>query len=163
MSLDMSWIDWDFDYGDQLAKKYMKFREEYYDIGTICKIKGREGPVLVKFLGWDHNYKGKFEDLDNTIFGLFSDYTCAGVNDYCLEIIVPIKPNLQQPKEEIGSGFGLPARDKPPSWDVDIAWIWYVAIMAIGLIFKDRWLIWSFTSAVFFLWKNGFLNGGNKK
>jgi hypothetical protein len=34
--------------------------------------------------------------------------------------------------------------------------------MVVGTIFKDRLMIWVFASAVFFLWKNGFLNGGNK-
>ena len=162
MLLNMLWTDWNFDYGDELAKKYMKFRGEYYDVGTICKIKGRNGPVLVRFLGWDYNYKGNFEDLDNTIFGLFGDYTCAGVNDYCLEIVAPVKPNLQQSNGTNGGGIGLPEREKPPSWDIEVGWIWYIVIMAVGLIFKDRWLIWGFTSAVFFLWKYGFLNGGKK-
>lgn len=156
----MLWIDWDFDYNDQLAKKYMKFKGEYYDVGTIAKIKGRYGPVIARFCGWKYGDRGCFELIDGKAFGLYDTYNRAGVMDYCLEIVVPVKPNLQK-KEEPSGGFGLPERDKPPSWDVEVAWIWYIVIMAVATIFKDRLMIWAFVSAVFFLWKNGFLN--NKK
>jgi hypothetical protein len=158
----MLWIDWDFDYNDQLADKYMKFRGEYYDVGTICKIKGPYGPRLVRFTGWHFdNNRWNFELVNKEDYGLYDTYDRAGVNDYCLEIVVPVKPNLEKTETSSG-GFGLPSRDAPPSWDVEIGWIWYIVIMAVGLIFKDRWLIWGFTTAVFFLWKGGFLNGGKK-
>jgi hypothetical protein len=155
----MLWIDWDFDYNDQLAKKYMKFKGEYYDVGTICKIKGPNGPRLVRFIGWRYGDRGCFELIDgDSFFDLYDTYNRAGVMDYCLEIVVPVKPNLEQ-SEKSGGGFGTPERDKPPSWDIEVAWIWYIVIMAVGIIFKDRWLIWGFTTAVFFLWKGGFLGG----
>jgi hypothetical protein len=157
----MLWIDWDFDYNDQLADKYMKYKGEYYDVGTICKIKGPYGPRLARFTGWKFgNDRNNFELVNKGDYGLYNSYNRAGVNDYCLEIVVPVKPNLQK-TEASCNGFGLPGRDKPPSWDVEVAWIWYIVIMAVGTIFKDRFLIWGFASAVFFLWKNGFLN--NKK
>lgn len=156
----MLWIDRNFDYNDQLAKRYMKFKGEYYDIGTIAKIKGRYGPVLVKFVGWKYDDRGCFELIDDKAFGLYDTYNYAGVMDYCLAIVVPVKPNFQQ-TEVFVRGGGAPNREKPPSWDIEVAWIWYIAIMAVAIIFKDRWLIWAFTTAVFFLWKNGFLN--NKK
>ncbi len=155
----MQWIDFNFDYNDQLAKKYMKFNGEYYDVGTIARIKGRFGPVVARFCGWKDGYRGCFELIDEDTYGLYNTYDRAGVMDYCLEIIVPVKPNLQQTESQTtNSGFGLPERDKPPSWDIEIGWIWYVVIMVVGTIFQDRWLIWGFATAVFFLWKNGFLN-----
>lgn len=156
----MLWIDWDFDYNDQLAKKYMKFKGEYYDVGTICKVKGPFGPVIVRFCGWKSDGRRCFEPVGEKWVHLYDTYNRAGVMDYCLEIIVPVKPNVQKTEEPSG-GYGLPERDKPPSWDIDVAWIWYIVIMAVATIFKDRLMIWTFVSAVFFLWKNGFLN--NKK
>ena len=158
----MLWIDWDFDYNDQLAKKYMKFKGEYYDVGTIAKIKGRYGPVVARFCGWKYNNIGCFELIDGKAFGLYDTYNRAGVMDYCLEIVVPVKPNLHQTENPTGKG-SLPDRENPPSWDVEVAWIWYIVIMIVAVIFKERLLIWGFTTAVFFLWKNGFMNGGNKK
>lgn len=160
----MLWIDWDFDYNDQLARKYMKFKGEYYDVGTIAKIKGRNGPVLARFVGWRYENKGCFEAIDgDSFFDLYDTYNCAGVMDYCLEIVVPVKPNLEQAETQASAGgFGLPEREKSPSWNIDIGWIWYILILAVGAIFKERVLIWVFATIVFFLWKKGFLRGGKK-
>lgn len=157
----MLWIDRNFDYNDQLAKKYMKFKGEYYDVGTIARIKGPYGPVLARFCGWQYGDRGCFKLVDDKAYGLYNTYNRSGVMDYCLEIIVPVKPDLQQAETSSGNG-GLPEREKPPSWDIEVAWIWYIVIMAVAVIFKDRLLIWAFASAVFFLWKKGFLNGGKK-
>lgn len=155
----MLWYDPDFDYTDQLAYKYMKFKGEYYDVGTICKIKGRLGPKLVTFKGWHfNNGKWSFELVNKDDYGLYDDYTNAGVNNYCLEIIEPIKPNLQEYYESNDNKFGLPRRDKPHSWTIKIAWIWYIFAMLISTIFKDRVMAWVFITAIFFLWKNGFLS-----
>ena len=69
----MLWIDWDFDYSDQLARRYMKYKGEYYDVGTICKIKGRYGPILARFLGWKYNDRFCFEAVDDEDFiGLYN-------------------------------------------------------------------------------------------
>lgn len=35
-----------------------------------------------------------------------------------------------------------------------ISWIWYIFIMMVGVIFKDRILIWIFASIVFFNYRN---------
>lgn len=156
----MLWIDRNFDYNDQLAMKYMKFNGEYYDVGTIAKIKGPYGPVLARFVGWKYGDVGCFDPVDNNWIGLYDTYNQAGVMVYCIEIIVPVKPKLQQTEYRSGI-YRTQDRDKPPSCDVDIAWIWYIIVMAVAVIFNDRVLIWIFASALFFLWKNGFLN--NKK
>ena len=158
----MLWTDYNFDYGDQLARRYMKYKGEYYDVGTVCKIEGRYGPILVKFLGckYGNQFSNKFDFVpinEEESIGLYNSYDVAGVMCYCLEIVIPVKPNLQP--MEISK---VNNREKPPSWDVEVAWIWYIVIMAVAVIFKDRWLIWGFTSAAFFLWKGGFLKGGKK-
>jgi hypothetical protein len=164
MGMGPIWIDWDFDYNDQLAKKYMKFKGEYYDKGTICKIKGRHGePKLVRFKGWHlNNAYQNFELINENDYGIYDNYSYSGVNDYCLEIVMPVKPDLESPEKQNSGGFGLPEREKPGSWKIEVAWIWYVLIMLIGTIFKDRVMIWAFTTIVFFLWKNGFLRGRKK-
>lgn len=153
----MLWIDWDFDYDDKLAKKYMKFKGEYYDVGTIAKIKGRYGPVLARFCGWKYGDRGCFELVDKKAYGLYDTYNYAGVMDYCLEVIEPIKPNLQLTTSTGGNG-GVPNREKPPSWEVEVAWIWYIVIMFILMFFKARLLGWVATTLIFFGWKNGFFN-----
>lgn len=155
----MLWIDHNFDYNDQLARKYMKFNGEYYDVGTIAKIKGRYGPVLARFCGWKYGDRGCFELIKKDAYGLYDTYNRAGVMDYCLEIVVPVRPNLQSTEISIsGNGFGMPNRNKPPSWDVEVAWIWYIVIMFILLFFKARWIGWIAATLIFFGWKNGHFN-----
>ena len=55
------WIDWDFDYNDQLAKKYMKFKGEYYDVGTIAKIKGYDIKPILEGKEIDSNFNNDLE------------------------------------------------------------------------------------------------------
>ena len=43
-----------------------------------------------------------------------------------------------------------------------IAWIWYVFIMALAIIFKDRIAIWIFTSAIFFSYRKKKIKGGSQ-
>lgn len=156
----MIWTDWNFDYTDQLARKYMKFRGAYYDVGTICKVKGPKGPVTVKFTGWvQGRFDKNFEIVDknlNPFFYMYDDYDRVGVNDYCLEIINPVYPQ----KEELVT-TPVSGREKPPSWDVEVAWIWYIAIMLGTVIFKERIGLWILETVVFFGWKEGFFS--NKK
>ena len=158
----MLWIDRNFNYNDQLARKYMKFKGEYYDIGTIAKIKGRHGPVLARFCGWQYGDRNNFKPINGKTFELYNTYDRAGVMDYCLEIVTPVKPNLQSIGTATSNG-GLSDRDTPPSWEVEVGWIWYIVIMLTLTIFKARIFGWIATTIIFFAWKGGFLNGGKKK
>lgn len=153
----MLWIDKNFDYNDQLAYKYMKYQGKYYDKGTKVKIRGPYGPVDVVFVGWRHGNSGCFESLDNTSWALYNTYDCQGVNKYVLEIIEPVHPNLQ-----LVATSEADEREKPPSWDVEVMWVWYVVIMLVLTLFKARLIGWIATTVIFFVWKNGLLNGGKK-
>jgi hypothetical protein len=156
------WIDYDFDYGDPLAEKYMKFRGKYYDVGTIAKIKGCNGPIIVRFLGWHfRNDRNNFEVVDACGSWLYNTYNRSGVMDYCLEIIKPVYPKLQTSQINTIKN-DVSEREKPPSWDVEVAWIWYIAIMLVTVIFKDRIGLWILESVVFFGWKEGIFKGGKK-
>lgn len=44
-----------------------------------------------------------------------------------------------------------------------IAWIWYIFIMAVGVIFYDRIAIWIFASVVFFNYRNNKLKEAGYK
>lgn len=153
----MLWVDFDFDYSDELARKYMKYQGKYYDKGTKVKLKGRNGPVDATFVGWKYNNRRCFEPISGEMWTMHDTYDCQGVNKYVLEIIEPVYPNLQTvPVTKTNE------REKPPSWDVEVAWIWYIAIMLLLTIFKARVFGWIVTTMIFFGWKNGFLNGGKK-
>lgn len=154
----MNWHYFGFDPSDQLAHIYLKYNGEYYDKGTIVKLYGRKAPIIARWTGWNLGDKNCFELLNPEDWvNLYHNYDRANTNVYILEIVVPIKPNLQQTEELNGKGFSLPDRETPPSWNVEIGWIWYIAIMLVATIFKDRLMIWCFVTAVFFLWKKGYL------
>lgn len=157
----MNWNCFDFDPSDELAHVYLKYKGEYYDKGTIVKLHGRNGPIVARWTGWNYKDQNCFELISESDYiNMYRNYTRADTNKYIIEIVVPVKPILQK-TEHIGCGFGSPNRDKPPSWDVEVAWIWYIVIMFILLFFKARWLGWIATTIIFFGWKNGFFN--NKK
>lgn len=155
----MIWTDWEFDYTDQLTRKYMKFKGVYYDVGTICKIKGRRGPIIVKFVGWKQGrFNQDFEPIECTqSISMYDSYGRVGVNDYCLEIVKPVYP----PKESVIK-MPVSRREKPYEWDVQVGWIWYIAIMLGTVIFKQRIGLWILESVVFFGWKNGFFSKKKK-
>ena len=74
-----------------------------------------------------------------------------------LDIIEIIEPVYPESKPVITNN-----RNYPPAWDVEMGLIWYIVIMLVGSIFKDRLIIWVVATAYFFLWKNGFFGGKRK-
>lgn len=153
----MVYIDNNFDHNDPLAKKYLLYNGIYYDIGTKVKLKGRGGPAIAKFVGWNSHTGQAFELCGEGNLGNQKYYN-SGANIYIIEILDPVYVNLSEHTVKEKSDN----RECPPEWDVEMAWIWYVFIMVIAVIFKERWLIWTVVSAIFFGWKYGFLNGGKK-
>lgn len=127
--------------------QYLEYKGKLYDVGTKVRIKTRwNGIQEATFYGWgDWPFRGE------KVTGQFYSFDA---DKYIVEIIDPVEIIVEQ--------TDVNNRDCPPSWDVEIGWVWYIVIMGAGIIFKERLLIWVFATAIFFLWKNGFLNGGKK-
>ena len=133
---------------------YFIYNGVEYDAGTKVKIKTYYYGEQIMTLE-DNGVTGKrfVCTIDNSY-----DYSIpirSNTEQLIIEIVAPVYPQ----KQEILVGNN---RDCPPSWDVEIGWVWYIIIIAVGTIFKDRLLIWGTATAIFFLWKSGFLNGGKK-
>ena len=154
----MLWSDKDFDYNDQLARVYMKYKGKYYDKGTIVKIRGILGVVTAEFTGWTYSNYGCFRAVNEKESCLYNKYDPIGVNAYIVEIVKPIYPNLTSVTSK-----KVDDNNKPPSWEVEVAWIWYIVIMLVTVIFKERIGLWILESAVFFAWKEGIFKNGKKK
>lgn len=145
------WLaDPNFDWGDQLAKKYMKYHGKYYDVGTKVRIKSEGKIIEATFLGWSSD-----RSFDCEFYGS-KTYKFSCVDKYIVEIIEPVYPKLT----EVPTTATNP--NAPPSWEIEIGWVWYILIMVVGVIFKDRWIIWIAATIYFFVWKSGLWNGGNK-
>lgn len=123
---------------------FLRYKGKCYDVGTKLKFKfcGSILEGVVEWISHNHIYirltdgtgwtLSKVWPLDNTI----------------LEIIEPVY-YVEPPKKPVKVGT------PPPMEDVFVGWMWYIAIMVVGIIFNDRWLIWIFATIIFFTWKNG--------
>jgi hypothetical protein len=136
---------------------FIRYQGKRYDVGTRLKFKAGS---------WSGIMEGKIEWISHNVFGIrLTDGTGwqlshrQSLENTIVEIIEPVY--YEEPPMEYVRGLrgGGPL---PPEDAIFVGWVWYIAIMVVGVIFKDRLMIWVFASAVFFLWKNGFLNGGNK-
>ena len=115
-----------------------------YDVGTKVRIKTVYYGEQIMTLERSSVNGLQFIGINN-----YSIPVRLGVSDLVIEIVEPVEV-IKQPSNN---------RNYPSDGDIDIGWIWYIIIMAIGTIFNDRILIWGFATAVFFLWKNGFFGG----
>ena len=137
---------------------FIRYKGLLYDVGTRLKFKaysygyywGEKEGVIEKFIGSTVFIKGD----DGILYEYSTTKYLVDFDKVIIEIIEPIYYTLEK--------SSVADRDCPPSWDIEIGWIWYVILMVVGAIFKARIIIWVFVSAYFFLWKNGFINGGRK-
>ena len=132
---------------------FLRYQGKCYDVGTRLKFKP---------FSWFDPMEGTIESIShNTILIQLIDgrtwelSKVWSLDNTITEIIEPVY--YEEPPVVYRRGGAY-----PPEESVFIGWIWYIIIMLVGTIFKDRFMIWAFASAVFFLWKNGFLNGGKK-
>lgn len=151
----MIYLDNNYDWNDQLAAKYLLYKGIYYDIGTKVKINSICGVQDAVFTGWQP-YTGQSFQMECACGEHYG--SSFGANQYIVEILEPVYADLS---EYIETDYAV-QRQSPPKWDIEMGWIWYITIMLVGIIFKERLLIWLLTSAIFFGWKFGFLNGGKK-
>ena len=131
--------------------EYLKYKGVYYDIGTKVKIKVKVWGDIKEatFVGWypQEGFRGE---------GVWGFYYSSDADKDIVEIVEPVYPkDVVWVKDD--------DRELPSYGAIDLGWAWYIIIMIGGLFFYDRWLIWIGATAVFFLWKKGFLNGGKKK
>ena len=137
---------------------FIRYKGLCYDVGTRLRFRdyfhgyywGIEEGVIEKFVGNTVFIRGN----NSKVFSLPTTHGLIDFDQTIIEIIEPVYYTTEYASDN--------DRDCPSSWDIEISWIWYIIIMVIGLIFKDALMIWIFATAVFFLWKNGYLNGGKK-
>lgn len=139
---------------NEINRDCMEYKGVCYDVGTRVKMTPRM--MSDKYVGTVTSCDGGsvvivFDEGFSNVVGKLS------IHKHNIEIIQPIyyKPSIDKASSKS-------QRDRPPDWDVEVAWIWYIVLMVVLTLFKARILGWIGTTAIFFLWKNGFLNGGKK-
>lgn len=141
-------------------KYYFEFNGVKYGIGTIVKVPSTldlrwrsrdEIMALSKFCGnscFEFVHKQGFINLYESSGHLSGKY-----EDY-IEIIEPVYYHEPEPMKT----QNIFLRTRSDTWDahndVCVGLIWYIAIMLLATIFKDRIGIWILTTIVYFLWKS---------
>lgn len=143
------------------------FQGKYYDVGTKVKFirKYQWNSVTEGTIIWIEPNSITIKTYNNINYNIF----VSDVDRMIKEIIEPIyyTGSVQPPIQPSASGTdvlykGVEAnknRNYPSEGDVEVGWIWYIIIILVGAIFKDRWIIWVVATFYFFSWKNGFLGG----
>ena len=139
------------------VKYYIEYKGQRYDVGTRFKFRA---------YAWGY-YQGIKEGVIEQFIGTTAiiraddgeSYDCSTIADWWpKEKIVEIThPVYYVDKIPQGNSRGY-----LPDWQVEMGLTWYIIIMIVGTLFKERILLWVFATAYFFLWTNGFLNGGKK-
>ena len=140
------------------VKQYFEFQGIKYGVGTIVEVPRmldirwipREKIMEeAEFVGGScfvfKNLNGSINLYDNHLSGKYEQY---------IKIIKPIYYIEPEPPKQQNIFF----RTSSGSWDahneVCIGLVWYIAVMLLATIFKDRLAIWIFATLVFFLWKS---------
>jgi len=131
---------------------FIRFNGQCYDVGTRLRFKNCTA-------SWAIILEGKIEWISHNHFYIRlidgSGWQLSKVrplDNIIVEIIEPVY--YEEPQKVYVNN-----RICPPEEDIFVGWLWYIVIMAVGIIFKDRLMIWVFATAYFFLWKNGFFGG----
>lgn len=136
-----------------MKQNYFIYKNERYnaeDMITIsffdCKV-GRSYNVKAKFLYYDTELKEYHIEIYGKEYvyeeGHFYRNLCTMAN--------PRAPAASTSKENIKE---YKFSDELNIDGLLIAWIWYVFIMAVGIIFYDRIGIWILASIIFFNYRN---------
>lgn len=138
------------------VRRFVEYQGKHYDVGTRLKFKASA-------YGYYQGIKeGIIEEFINTtVYVKATDgetYQYSTIIQSLTENIVEIvHPVYYVEKELQGSG-----RRCPPDWQVEMGVTWYIIIMVVCALFKERLLAWFFVTGYFVLWLNGFMNGGEK-
>lgn len=128
----------------------IKYQGQCYDVGTRLKFY-RSGIM------WTDPIAGTVEKFVNSYVFIkgddghlyeFSIIRQESFEKIIVEIIEPVY--YQEPAKVTKHKEAV-----PPEEDIFIGWVWYIIIMLVGVIFKDRLSIWITATVIFFLWKNG--------
>ena len=150
-----------------MSETVLLFQGKYYDVGTKVKFirKYQWNSVTEGTIIWIEPNSITIKTYNDINYNIF----VSDVDKMIKEIIEPIyyTGSVQPPIQPSASGTdvlykGVGAnknRNYPSEGDGEVGWIWYIIIMLVGAIFKDRWIIWVVATFYFFSWKNGFLGG----
>lgn len=130
---------------------YLKFDGKYYDVGTI---------VLLEEFGktYEAIYEGRktINKYTCEIFNRIDENIPVFGGGYkILKILKPIPaPSEDELLHKQQEDAKRHLTGYPSQGTVDMAWMWYIVVMLLATIFKDRIFIWVASTIYFFWWKS---------
>lgn len=134
---------------------FLRYKGLCYDVGTRLRFRNCTAPWAIVYEGTIEWFSHNSAFIRLTNGGQYELFTTWPLDNLILEIIHPVYYE-EPPKVPVRGG------PLPPENDIFIGLVWYIVIMLVGAIFKDRLTIWVCATAYFFLWKNGYFNRGKK-
>ena len=126
-----------------------QYKGQYYDVGTKVILKTKyEGEKLTTYSGYSPYVGYCFDGSGQIMSDVF-------LEKRIIEIVEPVyyqEPPPDKSKQEnilFRTGSGSAEHDD----DVFHGFLLYLAVMIVGVIFKDRWLIWIVATLIYFGWK----------
>ena len=133
-----------------MRQKYFVHNENQYNSGEYIQFRFFDGIVgksyrtQVKFLYYDTETKEYFIEVYGKEYSyaedLFYRNICNTVNPRAPAVNTKNDTHTFEKELNIDALF--------------IAWVWYVFVMAVGVIFHDRIGIWALASVLFFTYRN---------
>ena len=141
-------------------KYYFEFKGVKYGIGTIVKVpstlelRWRSRDEIMEISRFSGNSCFEFTHKHGFINLYESSGHLSGKYENYIEIVTPVYyQDSDPPKPQ-----NIFLRTRSDTWDahndVCIGLIWYIAIMLIATIFKDRVSIWILVTIIYFIWKS---------
>lgn len=137
---------------------------------VICKGKKYNSGDVINILWYTHGNRNAFKhtgvfldcDEEKDEYRLIIDGTTYSFNKKWFNSTVYDKINTSQYENNTKNNATF--KDELKIDGLFIAWVWYVFIMLLAIIFKDCMAIWIITSVIFFSYRNRKLReAGYKK
>lgn len=139
---------------------YFEFKGRKYGIGTLVKVPRSTDLRYVskEWLIVEAEFIGKATFSFTSMRGWVCLYESAGhLSGKYEEYIEIIKPVYYE-EQALTEAQNIFLRTGSGSWDshneVCVGFIWYIIVMLVAVIFKDRLTIWAFATIVYFIWKS---------
>lgn len=127
-------------------RNYFEYKGKKYYTGTIFIMKVSKMLYEYTFVGYNVDHKALL---------------CKSANNQQARSLVPIwesvfNKNLVSITNKIDTSVHSPVEKKMKDTQIDglfLGWMWYIFLMAVSTIFKDKIGLWILWSVVFFSWR----------
>lgn len=144
-------------------QNYFEYKGKKYPAGTVTVLSSGEKAVFYETMILDSGTKRYLVKINDKVINTpgcyFVDKIVSVTNEQSVDYIQWAYKNHLEAEEKEQYTF----RDELRIDGLCIAWMWYVFIMLIAIIFNDRFLIWFFASIIFFSYRNNKLKEARYK